>query len=308
MRYMVTGADGFIASHLCDELLARGHEVIAFCHYNSRQKLANLRECDRLRVVWGDVTCPDTLMQVPRDGIDGVFHLAAAIDVAWSLQLCSRLEEGGYYFNNNTVGSRNAWQFASRCGARCVLMSSSEIYGTPALVPIREDWPYNPQSPYAESKVLAEIDARRAIRDGNEIVIARPFNTYGPRQTARGVIAKICAHAAECGTIPIKLGNVETKRDWVYVSDTANGLIACMERGRRGEIYNLGTGRAVTVREAANMAGITQIRERCGQDRGQHEVLILQADAGKAKATLGWEPVVTLEEGLKRTIESYVHE
>jgi nucleoside-diphosphate-sugar epimerase len=118
------------------------------------------------------------------------------------------------------------------------------------------------------------------------------------------VIAKICEHAAQAAA-PINLGNVDTKRDWVYVSDTVAGLVLAMERGRRGEIYNFGTGRAETVANAALIAGIKEIVSGTGQNRGQNEVLILQADAGKARATLGWEPIVALEEGIERTIASY---
>lgn len=319
-RYIVTGADGFIASHLCERLLNDGHHVIAFCHYHGDMSIRRLKLGDfHLSLYWGECQSPDTLAQMPRDGIDGVFHLAAAIDVAWSLRLGDRLREGSYYWQQNVLGTREVICFAARCNARCMVMSSSEIYGTPMFTPIRESDEYNPQSPYAESKVIAEIESLRAAQRGCDIVVARPFNTYGPRQSSRSVIAKICMHAAECTSDdhderrhvqqkgpPLELGNVETKRDWVYVSDTVDGLVRIMEQGRRGEVYNLGTGRAVTVGEAAHMAGVEYVSGR-GQNRGDAEVLVLLADASKARATLGWEPQIALEDGLQRTIRSYIH-
>ena len=304
MRYVVTGADGFIASHLCERLLADGHEVIGFCHYRGSLELARLPSHPRLRVVWGAVECADTIReQIPTSGIDGVFHLAALVDVAFSLVLGRDLMSGGFYWATNFIGTGNVLDFAGRCNARMLMMSSSEVYGTPATVPIREYDELRPQSPYATSKAMAEHSCAAKVRVGSDVVIARPFNTYGPRQSSRSVIGKMCLHAA-CWTGPCQLGNVETKRDWVYVTDTVDGLVRIMENGRRGETYNLGTGRAVTVREAAQMIGVEYVAGT-GQNRGAAEVLILQANAMRAKLDLGWEPKVRLEDGLKIMVESY---
>lgn len=303
-RYIVTGADGFIGSHLCDRLISDGHDVIAFCHYRGDMALTRLSEHPRLHIVWGAAECLDTWMQMPREHIDGIFHLAACVDVAFALRLASKLDADGLYWNTNVVGTRCAIGFAAKCNTRLLLMSSSEIYGTPALVPIRECDAYNPQSPYAESKVIAELDCQNALGWGADIVIARPFNTYGPRQSTRGVIAKICRHAA-LGHGPLELGNVETKRDWMFVSDTVDGLTKIMERGRRGVTYNLGTGRSITVADAARMAHVEFVAGT-GQDRGSAEVLILQADASRARAELGWNPEVILADGLALTIDSEI--
>ena len=305
MRYVVTGADGFIASHLCERLLADGHEVVAFCHYHGALTLSRLREHARLSVVWGECQSYDTLDQMPRDGIEGVFHLAAAVDVAWSLRLGDTLCDETYYFHQNVRGTEGVLRFAASRPARCLVMSSSEVYGTPDFVPISEQHRISPQSPYAASKKYADVTAWRMAQAGYDVVIARPFNTYGPRQSPRSVIGKMCIHAAR-GSGPVELGDVETKRDWVYVTDTVDGLVRIMASGRRGETYNLGTGRAVTVREAAQMIGVEYVSGR-GQDRGAAEVLILQADATKARETLGWEPKVRLEDGLAMTVESYRH-
>jgi len=307
VRYLVTGADGFIGSHLCHRLVADGHEVVAFCHYRGDLDLSRLRITNGLTVEWGCVECADTWAQIPREGFDGVFHLAALIDVAWSLRLAERLEDGGAYANTNVVGTLNAIQFAARCNARMLMMSSSEVYGTPETVPIKEADRLHPQSPYAASKCLCEAMCEEHICDGHEIVIARPFNTYGPGQSTRAVLGKITRHAAlaDDGAV-LSLGNPTTRRDWVYVEDTVDGLIRIMQMARRGSTYNLGTGRAVAVEDAVAMCGIKDVRWWTGQDRGAHEVLILQADATRARKDLGWEPKVSLEDGLRRTMESYI--
>jgi nucleoside-diphosphate-sugar epimerase len=301
MRYMVTGADGFIASHLCDELIKRGHQVVAFCRYHSRQELRNIHERQGLEVVWGDCTSLDTLRQVT-GRLDGVFHLGAAIDVAWSIELGG----AGYYELNNRLGSQLVRKFAYiRGGCRVLLMSSSEVYGTPEKAPITEKHPINPQSPYAASKAGMERDAECAGAGWSDYVIARPFNTFGPRQTKRGVISKICECRANCiePAIPkLKLGRTDTIRDWVYVSDTVDGLIRIMEHGRQRAVYNLGTGRKTAVAEACQIAKVMP-ETSTGIDRGASEVLLLQADSSKAEAELGWRPEVTLEDGIARTIE-----
>jgi nucleoside-diphosphate-sugar epimerase len=305
---------------LADRLLADGHHVIGFAHYRGDMKLTRLKPHPRLEIVWGFCEHADTMAQIPHDGVDGLFHLAALIDVAWSLRLNPLYGDGGAYWAANVIGTRVVAEWCARHNVRMMFQSSSEVYGTPLIVPINERDAINPQSPYAWTKVIGENELGRACsRGGCDIVFARPFNTYGPRQSPRSVIAKICMHAAECRSDdhnerrfhatdnPLQLGNVETKRDWLHVSDTVDGLVKIMERGRRGETYNLGTGRSVTVREAAAMAGVTQIETGTGQNRGDAEVLILQADASKARATLGWEPKIALEDGLRSTVESYIH-
>ena len=270
-RYVVTGADGFIASHLCRMLRENGNKVVAFARYHGSQKLERLKPEDYSELVWGDCTCEDTLDHV-NGPIDGVFHLAAAIDVAWSLTL-GRAQGGGYYWMQNVFGTQQVIRFCARKNTRMLLMSSSEVYGTPEITPIRESDSLHPQSPYAKSKVEAELACILSAHSGGDCVRVRPFNTYGPGQSQRSVIAKICQHAAN-GKGVLKLGNVNTKRDWVYVEDTCLGLMLAMDLGRRGEVYNLGTGRSVTVAEAARIAGI-EIEPGHGQDRGSAEVLVL---------------------------------
>jgi nucleoside-diphosphate-sugar epimerase len=317
MRYMVTGADGFIASHLVDGLISLGHEVVAFVRYHSRQELRNIQPLfGKTELIWGDCVSTDTLRQV-KGPLDGIFHLAAAIDVAWSLKLApeGRCGESSmdYYYINNVIGSRNVLDFAARLNCRCLLMSSSEVYGTPETAPIREDWPMNPQSPYALSKVAMERLGAMQANTGYDVVIARPFNTYGPRQTCRSVIAKMCEarshydEACAAESICLEMGRTDTIRDWVYVADTVDGLVKIMEKGRRGEVYNLGTGRRTTVADACKIAGVTPIRDE-SIDRSGNEVLLLQADAGKARSALGWEPHVTLEDGMRRTISWWQEE
>jgi nucleoside-diphosphate-sugar epimerase len=206
-----------------------------------------------------------------------------------------------YYYLNNVIGSRNVMEWCDEHKVRCMLMSSSEVYGTPEAWPIREDFPLNPQSPYAESKVAMEhlglLDTRY------DVVIARAFNTYGPRQTPRAVVAKIARHRALYGAgSEIEMGRTDTVRDWCYVEDTVDGLVKIMQHGKRRVTYNIGTGRALKVADVLKLAGLVA---KTGEsfDRASDEVLLLLADADKLRYVLLWDAKTTFEEGLAKTVE-----
>ena len=300
MRYVVTGADGFIASHLVDALLAAGHEVVALCRRRSRRDLANLvSPRDGQTIVWGDVCHLDTMAEI-HGPIEGIYHLAAPVDVAESLRLGV---DDGYFYDQIVHGTENMIEVADRLKTRLFFMSSSEVYGTPTRTPIREDDAPNPQSPYAIAKLDAEARVVRYARRGGEAVIARAFNSYGPRQTDRAITGKACRWAAERPSEPMPCGRVDTSRDWTYVDDTVEGLRAVMDRGWNGEVYNLGTGIKHTVLDVIELAGVTPMQLQDGEQwRGRAEVVVLQAERAKSFGALGWVPQVSLPDGIQRTV------
>lgn len=309
---VVTGAGGFIGSHLCEALVRRGDRVRALARYNGRGEAGRLDSLaqeiqDQIEIVLGDVTDPYAMREVVR-GAETVFHLAALIAIPYSYRAPHS------FFTTNTLGTVHVLQ-ASRDEqvGRVVHTSTSECYGTAERVPISEDHPIVGQSPYAASKIGADHAAesfRRAF--GLPVVTVRPFNTYGPRQSARAVIPTIITQAISSGVV--HLGSLDPTRDLTFVTDTAAGLIAAGDAPDVvGETINLGNGKEISIGDLAQrifglLDGATDSVRLEHDGRRvrptQSEVERLCADTAKARRLLGWEPKVSLSQGLSATIEA----
>jgi UDP-glucose 4-epimerase len=303
---MVTGADGFIGSHLVEALVRQGANVRAFCIYNSNGSLGWLDRSppevrDALDVRLGDVRDARFVEACCTD-VSVVFHLAALIAIPYSY----RAPES--FVQTNVSGTLNVLEAVQRAGCeRLVQTSTSEVYGTPDTLPIRETHPLKGQSPYSATKIAADkLCEAYSSSFGTPIVTLRPFNTYGPRQSARAVIPTILSQLI-AGKRVIKLGSLTPRRDLTFVSDTVEGFLAAGQvAGIEGATIQLGTGRAESIgdvfRAACVACGVEaeveQASERMRPERS--EVMVLQSDPSLAKQTLGWTAKVGLEEGLGR--------
>lgn len=308
MRYLVTGAAGFIGSHLVERLLADGHDVRAFVRYNSTSNWGWLEPYaqspnDHLEICAGDIRDFDAVSRAMK-GLDAVFHLAALIGIPYSY--VSPLA----YVKTNVEGTYNVLQAARESGvSRVVHTSTSEIYGTAQYVPIDERHPVNPQSPYAASKASADFLALSFHRSfGLPVTVVRPFNTYGPRQSARAVIPTIITQLLS-GATTLKLGNTRPTRDLTYVSDTVQGFIHVgLHENTVGETLNLGTGHEISIGDLANkIAEIMKVQttvvtddERMRPSASEVERLLSNPD--QSAELTGWKAVVPLGEGLAKTI------
>ena len=308
-QVLVTGAGGFIGSHLVEELVRRGANVRAFVHYNSRNDWGQLeRAADSVRasveVVAGDVRDP-FFVRTAVEGCDLVFHLAALIPIPYSYLAPQS------FIETNVLGTLNVLE-ACRAGgvARLVHTSTSETYGTAQRVPMDETHPVQAQSPYAASKIGADKLVESYVRSyGLPAVTVRPFNTFGPRQSARAVVPAIAVQAL-ARRKRIAVGSIEPVRDFSYVADTVCGLVAAAELDDgAGEVFNLGTGEGVSVGDVGKM-----ILELCGNGAAlvldeqrvrpaSSEVMQLVCDSTKLRTRTGWKPEVALREGLERTLE-----
>ncbi len=307
-KVLVTGAGGFIGSHLAELLARQGAEVRAFIRYTSRGEHGWLEQvspetAEAIEVFRGDLANPEAVRS-SMHGCEFVFHLGALIPIPYSYV------HPREFVTANVEGTLNVLEAARQEEpARIVHTSTSEVYGTAQRIPIDEEHPLHPQSPYAASKVGADqlaLSYRRSF--GTPVVVARPFNTYGPRQSARAVIPTIVSQALSRDVV--ELGATSPTRDFLYVEDTAAGLAACaMAEEVEGEVINLGTGSEVSIGELAE-----RIVQLAGRDVSvsldEHrlrppdsEVERLVADTSKARQLLGWEPTVELDDGLRRTIE-----
>lgn len=301
----ITGAAGFIGSHLTEALLACGAKVKALTRYNSRSDagwLAETAHHPALTIIGGDVRDPfmvDSLVA----GCDTVFHLAALIGIPFSYAAPQS------YIETNVNGTLNVLEAARRHKIRrTVLTSTSEVYGTAIRVPIDEDHPLQAQSPYSASKISADMLGNSYFcAFGLPVTIVRPFNTFGPRQSLRAVIPTIIAQALQ-GRI-IRLGDTRPVRDFNFVTDTAAGFIAAAARGSgAAEIYNLATGRAHTIGETAQMiaeligTGIDIVHDETRDRPADSEVMRLLGTAEKAAKELDWRPCIRFNEGLNQTI------
>jgi UDP-glucose 4-epimerase len=308
-RVLVTGADGFIGSHLTEALVREGAAVTAFCMYNSNGSRGWLDRADRdvrdsLEFVLGDIRDGPFLSDAfARTEI--VFHLAALIAIPYSYSAPSS------FIETNVTGTLNVLEAARRNEvARVVHTSTSEVYGTPETVPITEDHPLRGQSPYSASKIGADKVAEAFVASfETPVVILRPFNTYGPRQSTRAVIPTILSQLI-AGNDRIHLGSLDPKRDFTYVSDTVAGFLAAAEApGIEGETIQLGTGSThsigeivdVAMRLTGSHAEIVTDRERVRPPAS--EVMVLLSDPTRARHLLGWSPTVSLEDGLGRTVK-----
>lgn len=305
---LVTGGAGFIGSHLVEALVAAGQRVRAMVRYNGRSDLGNLNHVPRevraaVEVIHGDITDPFAVRSAV-DGCAAVYHLAALIAVPYSYT------SPRHVFDTNVMGTLHVAHACVQTGAALVHMSSSEVYGTAQHVPIRETHPLVGQSPYAASKIGADQCVASFHRTyGLRAVTVRPFNTFGPRQSARAVIPTIITQGLT-GQV-VRLGALHTTRDLNYVTDTVAGLIAAGNAVDRiaGETLNLGTGTEVSVAQlverVSSQLGIAlKIETDPARLRpAASEVTRLVADASRARTLLGWQPQVSLEQGLARTVE-----
>lgn len=309
-RVLVTGADGFIGSHLTELLLAEGYEVRALSQYNSfgtNGWLDDTGSHPNLEVVSGDVRDPAFCRHITR-GIDTVYHLAALIAIPYSYVAPAS------YVATNVGGTLNMCQAALDCGVRrIVVTSTSEVYGTARQVPITESHPRQPQSPYSATKIGADAIAQSFYNAfGLPVVTARPFNTYGPRQSARAIIPTIITQIA-AGAKEIKVGDLTPTRDFNFVTDTARGFLALgTAEGIEGRDLNIATGTEISMADT-----LDTIRRLMGSDveyvtdpqrlrPAKSEVFRLCGDASAIHELTGWQPAVTLEEGLRRTIDWFV--
>jgi UDP-glucose 4-epimerase len=306
-RVLVTGADGFIGSHLTEALVRDGADVTAFCMYNSNGSLGWLDRADAdvrasLDFVLGDIRDP-RFVDKAFESIDIVFHLAALIAIPYSYTAPSS------FVDTNVMGTLNVLDAVRRNGVgRLVHTSTSEVYGTPEEIPITEDHPLRGQSPYSATKIGADKLAEAYFSSfETPVVTLRPFNTYGPRQSTRAVIPTILSQMI-AGSSELRIGSLEPKRDFTYVSDTVSGFIAAGEQpGIEGEVIQLGTGSTSSIGEIVELARrltgsdavVRTESERVRPERS--EVMVLLSDPTRARDLLRWAPVISLQEGLSRT-------
>lgn len=304
---LVTGADGFIGSHLTEALLTKGFRVRALAQYNSFNYRGWLEgmEYPGLEIVCGDVRDPDFCREISK-GVGTVFHLAALIAIPYSYVAPDS------YVDTNIRGTLNMLQAARNENVeRLIVTSTSEVYGTARYVPIDEKHPRQPQSPYSATKIGADAIAKSFFNAfGLPVVIARPFNTYGPRQSARAIIPTIISQIA-AGVEEIKVGNLNPTRDFNFVLDTAAGFIALGEaEGIEGMEINIATGTEVsmadTLRLIAEVMGRPDVRYVVDPQRlrpAASEVDRLCGDSTLLRSLTDWRPHFSLEEGLARTAE-----
>lgn len=307
-KVLVTGADGFIGSHLTEHLLEKGYDVKAFVYYNSfgswgwldtlpKEKLAEIE------IFSGDIRDPNGVRTAMK-GVDWVFHLAALIAIPFSYH------SPDSYVDTNIKGTLNVLQAARDLGTRKVMVTStSEVYGTAQYVPIDENHPFQGQSPYSATKIGADRLAESFYRSFHlPVAIVRPFNTYGPRQSARAVIPTIISQLL-AGSSEIKLGSLTPTRDFNYVRDTAAGFVAIAESDRTiGQEINIATGQEISIGDlAATIIG--QINPKasivCDEQRlrpDKSEVNRLLGSNAKIMELTEWRQRYTFEEGIAETI------
>lgn len=306
-RVLVTGSDGFIGSHLTERLVQLGAEVRAFCLYNSNGSCGWLdgvtpQVRKSLDVRLGDIRDARFVEESCRE-VECVFHLAALIAIPYSFSAPES------FVDTNIKGTLNVLEAVRRSGCRRLInTSTSEVYGTPDTVPIRETHPLRGQSPYSASKIAADkLCEAYHCSFGVPVITLRPFNTYGPRQSTRAVLPTLLVQLL-AGSKEVKLGRLDPRRDLTFVADTVEGFVKAAEaEGVDGEVIQLGTGRTVSVGELFEIAcrtlgvSATVVQQDSRLRPDASEVMVLLSDPAKAKARLGWEARVPLEEGLLST-------
>ncbi len=311
-RALITGADGFIGSHLAEALVAEGYRVRALVYYNAFGNRGWLDHIDaavrrELEIVAGDVRDAAFVRHAVAD-VDVVFHLAALIGIPYSY------EAPESYVDTNVRGTLNVLQAAlDNDRAKVIHTSTSEVYGTAQSVPIGESHPLNAMSPYAATKIAADQLALSFWRAfGAPVTVVRPFNTYGPRQSRRAVIPTVIAQLA-AGASELRLGNLHPTRDLTFVRDTVQGFVqADRSEAALGEVINLGTGFEISIGDLARLiadlmgsaAEIAQEQDRIRPEASEVERLC--ADAGKAERLLGWRPSHAGREGLVAGLQATI--
>ena len=317
-KILVTGADGFIGSHLAQALVARGYPTKAFVLYNSFNSWGWLDHTDKritreMEIHAGDIRDPHGV-KAAMDGCDAVIHLAALIAIPYSYS------SPATYVDTNITGTLNILQAARELGlSRVIHTSTSEVYGSAIRVPIDEEHPLQAQSPYSAAKIGADQLALSFYRSfDTPVTIVRPFNTYGPRQSARAVIPTVISQIAS-GRKSVQLGALDPRRDFTYVTDTTAGFIAALEaKAGFGEVLNLGTGFDISIGELARMIirlmgsniEISEDAKRIRPDKSEVDRLL--SDNSKIKKMTGWAPeykgIDGLEKGLAATIDWFSNE
>jgi NAD dependent epimerase/dehydratase len=312
MTILVTGADGFIGSHLVESLVREGHKVRAFVQYNSYNSWGWLDHChsnvkDSFEVFSGDIRDPNGV-RVAMRGCESVLHLAALIAIPYSYH------SPDAYVDTNVKGTLNLLQAARDLEVhKFIHTSTSEVYGTAQFVPISEDHPLRGQSPYSATKIAADQLAYSFYASfGLPVIIIRPFNTYGPRQSARAVIPSIITQIAN-GMNHIKLGAVSPTRDFNYVMDTVGGFIAALKSDEGlGEVVNLGSNFEISVGDTARVIAdvmgkkIQIVADEVRFRPEKSEVERLWASNAKAKSLFGWQPIYGGLDGFRRGLEETV--
>jgi NAD dependent epimerase/dehydratase len=306
MKALVTGADGFIGSHLTEHLLQAGYHVRALAQYNSFNNWGWLEDVEprpELEIVTGDVRDPN-YCRVICEGIDIVFHLAALIAIPYSYIAPDS------YIDTNVKGTLNICQAArDEKVQRILVTSTSEVYGTAQYVPIDEKHPLQPQSPYSASKIGADVIAMSFYNALKlPLTIVRPFNTYGPRQSARAVIPTIITQIA-AGMKQIKLGDTTPTRDFNYVEDTCRGFLELAKfEAAIGETVNVGSNYEISVQDTLELikdimqSDVEFIRDEQRIRPEKSEVFRLWCDNSKIRALTGFEPSYSIREGLEKTV------
>lgn len=308
---LVTGADGFIGSHLTEMLVKQGYSVKALSQYNSFNNWGWLEDVDcisEIEVLTGDVRDPHYCKHITKN-VDTVFHLAALIAIPYSYVAPDS------YVDTNVKGTLNICQAALDNGVQRVIhTSTSEVYGTAQYVPIDEKHPLQPQSPYSASKIGADAMAMSFFNSFDlPLTIARPFNTYGPRQSARAVIPTIISQIAS-GMKQIKLGDTTPTRDFNYVEDTCRGFIALANcESAIGEVVNIGSNYEISVIDTLEMirdimgSSVEFVHDEMRVRPGKSEVFRLWCDNSKIKKMTGFEPNYSIRAGLEATVEWFTN-
>jgi NAD dependent epimerase/dehydratase len=308
MKCLITGAAGFIGSHLCEQLLERGFEVTAFVHYNSRDDIGNLLflpkdKLDHIRIIKGDIQDSFSVDSAVKDA-DCVFHLAALIGIPYSYLAPAS------YISVNVTGTLNVLEAAKKHRIKkMVHTSTSETYGSAHYVPIDEKHPLQGQSPYSASKIGADHLAESFYRSFDvPVAIIRPFNTFGPRQSSRAVIPTIINQLLS-GSKEIKIGSIYPVRDFNYVLDTVDGFISiAMSDSTSGKTINIGSGAGYTIKETFDLinkklglnAKIVQEESRIRPKKSEVDKLL--CDYSLAKSIVNYEPKWSFEKGIENTI------
>ena len=307
MKAFVTGADGFIGSHLTEMLVTRGYQVKTLSQYNSFNNWGWLEDVnckDKIEILTGDIRDPHYCKFITKD-VDIIFHLAALIAIPYSYIAPDS------YVDTNIKGTLNICQVAKENGnIRVIHTSTSEVYGTAQYVPIDENHPLQAQSPYSATKIAADAMAMSFYNAFDlPVTIARPFNTYGPRQSARAVIPTIITQIAS-GANEIKLGDVTPTRDFNYVDDTCRGFIELAECDDAiGQTVNIGSNFEISIRDTLNIIKElmnSDVKFIVDKDRirpSKSEVFRLWCDNSKIERLTGFKPQVHIKEGLQRTID-----
>lgn len=311
MRCLITGAAGFIGSHLCERLVKQGCQVSAFIHYNSRNDIGNLRFVSKkllskITIIKGDI-CDAFSVDKAVKGHDYIFHLAALIGIPYSYHAPAS------YVAINVNGTLNILEAARSHKVKKVIhTSTSEVYGTAVYVPIDENHPLQGQSPYSATKIAADQLAESYYRSFDvPVAIVRLFNTFGPRQSCRAVIPSIITQLVNKTRI-VRIGSVFTVRDFNYIEDTINGFIKNFEsKNSLGKVINIGSGKGYSIEDVFDkICDLMQINAKLDRDNKRirpqkSEVANLVCNFSRAKKLINYKPVWRFEEGLKETIDFF---